>query len=205
MALPLQPDPRPAPAWWRRLMLLTGLLAMVLALGLASTQRRRPDELVLTTPGRAADYPRVLDRLIRSAQREITIAMFVVRSDPGGPVEAVITALGEAVRRGVVVRFVLDRGRDRQTGLEETKHEPALTQLRKLGVDARTDDLESTLHAKCVIVDGRWVLMGSHNWTLSAWSLNREASVLIDDPALARTLSDRLLTGQVPGLPAAIR
>jgi phosphatidylserine/phosphatidylglycerophosphate/cardiolipin synthase-like enzyme len=40
-------------------------------------------------------------------------------------------------------------------------------------------------HAKVVVVDGRYVYLGSHNLTQSALRHNNELSVRIDSPELA--------------------
>jgi len=41
-------------------------------------------------------------------------------------------------------------------------------------------------HTKGIIVDGRRVLLGSHNWSKPGVSLNRDASLLFDDEEIAR-------------------
>jgi phosphatidylserine/phosphatidylglycerophosphate/cardiolipin synthase-like enzyme len=45
------------------------------------------------------------------------------------------------------------------------------------------------LHAKCVVVDDRFALIGSANFTHNAQARNIELGVLIDDPMFARDLS----------------
>jgi phosphatidylserine/phosphatidylglycerophosphate/cardiolipin synthase-like enzyme len=49
------------------------------------------------------------------------------------------------------------------------------------------------LHAKCVVVDDRWVLVGSANYTHNAHVRNIELGVLIDDPGFATALSQQWL------------
>ena len=41
------------------------------------------------------------------------------------------------------------------------------------------------MHAKCVIVDGRWTLITSANFTTRGHNRNIEAGVLIDSPSFA--------------------
>lgn len=43
----------------------------------------------------------------------------------------------------------------------------------------------AVLHAKCVVVDDRWTLLSSANFTEAAHERNIEAGVLLDDPRLA--------------------
>jgi phosphatidylserine/phosphatidylglycerophosphate/cardiolipin synthase-like enzyme len=45
------------------------------------------------------------------------------------------------------------------------------------------------LHAKCVVVDERWALVGSANFTHSAHHRNIETSALIEDPGFATALA----------------
>jgi phosphatidylserine/phosphatidylglycerophosphate/cardiolipin synthase-like enzyme len=46
-------------------------------------------------------------------------------------------------------------------------------------------------HTKGMIVDGRRVLLGSHNWSADGVSLNRDASLLFDDEEIASTTPTR--------------
>jgi hypothetical protein len=46
----------------------------------------------------------------------------------------------------------------------------------------------AAMHAKCVVVDGRYALVGSANFTEAAQQRNIEAGVLIEDPIFASSL-----------------
>jgi hypothetical protein len=47
-----------------------------------------------------------------------------------------------------------------------------------------------TCHTKGILVDSRWTLMGSHNWTNEGTVYNRDASLLIDDPRVTMYLEN---------------
>ncbi len=47
------------------------------------------------------------------------------------------------------------------------------------------------LHAKCVVVDDRWALVGSANFTHNALARNIEVGVLVDDPSFAQALTQQ--------------
>ena len=47
------------------------------------------------------------------------------------------------------------------------------------------DGPDRTTHAKMVIIDRRYLFIGSHNLTQSALKYNHEVSVRIDSPLLA--------------------
>jgi len=204
MALPLQPDLTPTPPWLGRLLAALALALAVLVMGLASGARQRPIEMLLTD-GNPYVYLRAVERRMALARTRVWVVMFVVRLDgdpnvapPDDPVAALLRALAAAAGRGVDVRVCLDYGRDRATGAPENKHTAAATWLAAHGVRVVLDELDRTTHAKVVLVDDRWVVLGSHNWTRSAIVSNREVSLLFDDPALAATLA-RDLFARLPG------
>lgn len=189
MNLPLEPDLQPWPVWLKRLALILALVLAILVLGICcGTARRPPPRLLLAGPGHEMEYPRAVERLVTSARTRISLTMFVIRVDDDGPVMQLMDALAAAVRRGVAVRVVLDRGKDWETGAPDTKHEAAAAWLTAHGVTVALDGLDITTHAKVLVVDGRWVVLGSHNWTRSAFTTNREGSLLLDDPQLAAEL-----------------
>jgi hypothetical protein len=56
----------------------------------------------------------------------------------------------------------------------------------------------ASLHAKCVVIDGRYVLVGSANFTKRGHTRNLEVGVSFEDPAFAAALTnqfDRLVEG----------
>jgi phosphatidylserine/phosphatidylglycerophosphate/cardiolipin synthase-like enzyme len=127
--------------------------------------------------------------LIAGARSGVDLVMFsaVLPDDAGAthPVRLLLEALIERHRAGVPVRVVLDQGappgRDRPSA-------HAFRVLAEAGVAVRWDEDERTTHIKALVVDRRWCVLGSHNWTFSALRRNREQSLLVDDPALALRL-----------------
>jgi phosphatidylserine/phosphatidylglycerophosphate/cardiolipin synthase-like enzyme len=203
---PLQPRLRPTPPWLSRLLLLCGLIVAMLALGLADQLRRRPPELLLSD-GHPLEAARALERRFAAARTRIWVAMFVIRceTDPDqasaaadDPVVALLRALAAARARGVDVRVCLDYGRDRDTGEVEDKHVIAQAWLARHGIPVVLDEEATTTHAKVVLIDARWVVLGSHNWTRSALTRNREASVLLDDAAVAQRVAEEVFA-RIPG------
>jgi phosphatidylserine/phosphatidylglycerophosphate/cardiolipin synthase-like enzyme len=58
----------------------------------------------------------------------------------------------------------------------------------------------AVLHAKAVVVDGRWTLLSSANFTQAAQQRNIEAGVLLDDPRLAARMTrqfDRFVEAKI--------
>jgi len=60
-----------------------------------------------------------------------------------------------------------------------------LARLRAAGIEVEVSRVGRLLHDKFAIVDGRWVVTGSFNWTEGAEGRNRENILAFDCPALA--------------------
>ncbi len=199
MAGPLQTDLRPSPPWLIRAVALAALVGALLILGLVNHARRLPPQLLLSGPHREFAYARAVERVIAAARTRIWMTMFVIHfdDDPANPATVLLHALAAASARGVHVQVCIDLGTDRQTGEVDTKHEAALAWMQAHGIKALLDELDRTTHAKALVVDDARVVVGSHNWTREALTGNREASVVLDDPAMAKELS--ALMREIPG------
>ena len=79
----------------------------------------------------------------------------------------IIHAIGEAQRRGIAVRVILDKEnrQPRYTGA---------TYLRNAGIAVRIDDKVAIAHNKVMVIDGETVVGGSYNYTRSAENKNAE-------------------------------
>lgn len=85
--------------------------------------------------------------------------------------------------QGVNVKVVVDSS---QSGQSSSQYDDLLA----LGIDIRRDGQSHKLHHKVIIVDGRYVLTGSYNFSENAESRNDENSVIIDSPALAQQFEE---------------
>jgi len=193
VSLPLQPDLTPWTAGHRRLLVIVLLAFAVVVLGAFAQSRREPPRL-LGSHGRSgmSDYHTTALRLIAAARVRVSVVLYVARLDEDGPVDHLVAALSAAARRGVIVRVVLDRGRDWRTGAPDTKNNEIAARLEYSGVRVVLDEEERTTHAKVLVIDDRQVVVGSHNWTRSALTANREWSLLIDDPEVAAHIQTEL-------------
>jgi len=138
-------------------------------------------------------YLDVALRLLRSAKREVSLVMFFMTYRPGGthPGNALVEELVAARRRGCEVKVILDL--DRPTDPYGSRHinRAAHRYLRSQGVDVRWDNQEWVTHAKVLVVDGRDILCGSHNWTAGSLCLYDDQSLLVRSEALATALTAR--------------
>lgn len=143
------------------------------------------------------DYGPAVERLLGSAAARIDVTMFScvlpTEASPKHPVRKLLDRLIERAKAGVAVRIVLDHGvpLSRQKEGEELPSDAAARYLKAAGIDVRWDEDRRTTHTKSLTVDSRWCVVGSTNWTYSALLKNREQSVLVDSPALAKELTER--------------
>ncbi|MCC6002794.1 MAG: phospholipase D-like domain-containing protein [Thermofilum sp.] len=121
-------------------------------------------------------YPKLLD-LISKANKSIYVSMYEFKSDTS-EVSRVLELLISKAKKGVDVKVVL----------ENTIDVNELTYRRLLdgGVPVRFDTRSRTTHTKLIIIDGYIVIVGSHNWSYSAFTRNHEASILVYDEDVAR-------------------
>ncbi len=145
----------------------------------------RPGEIRLLTD---QEYYPTLQGLIAQATSSIHLVMFLFKTtnSPKNRAAALVQELIQARQRGVAVTVLLEKsGYDRQLNRE---NERVGARLKKGGVSVRFDSPRITTHAKVVVVDRHYSLIGSHNFTGSALSANHEVSLLVDNQVLASEL-----------------
>jgi phosphatidylserine/phosphatidylglycerophosphate/cardiolipin synthase-like enzyme len=156
--------------------------------------------LVVTGPALAATgvtlladgaFEPAVRQAIAQARHEVVVALFLFKADgpPANGARQMLDLLGETAARGVRVWVVLETSNDATDDVARANHHTA-KRLRDAGVEVAFDDPQRRYHGKFAVVDGQTVFLGSHNWTDSALHHNREVSVRIDDPSLARQLLD---------------
>lgn len=129
--------------------------------------------------------------LIGDADRSIDFYAEVIRD------AEIISALGDAERRGVAVRMIIDEAVDEDD-------QDVAAQLYDQGVDIRLAE-HVYIHAKLMVIDRETAIVGSQNFTATSLDDNRELAVELTDPnGLARCLAvyERDWNRSVPGVPA---
>lgn len=116
---------------------------------------------------------------IDSAEKSIDIEVYVFTS------RDVIEALERAKLRGVDIRIIIERN------VLSGQNDQTYRELAAKGFNVRYASATYQLtHSKFIIVDGKAVLVGSHNLSNSALYENREASVIILDAATVAAFAD---------------
>jgi len=171
-------SPFPSLTWCCRLVTIW-LLATVL-LGPGGTVSAGSIEVWYGPEDRPLEHlVRVYDR----AKRYIFVASYGFTS----PLS--VKALVEATRRGVDVRILTDRER-----LNDPKQRAALSALREAGIPIKTNQHDSLMHLKQVVVDDEVNTSGSMNQTTSGNQYNDERLDIIRDHAVTVKAREKFLS-----------
>lgn len=107
--------------------------------------------------------------LIEDAKQTIDIIIYDWRIRPTQthyPGTVLLHALQAAATRGVRVRVL-------------TSSATIVQQLRYTGLECKILYTEKLMHAKMMLIDGRKAIVGSHNYTQSAFTSNLEISLAV--------------------------
>lgn len=133
-------------------------------------------------------YEPAVIELLDSAKQSIVISMYIL-SPSTAPVALLVKDLTEALERGVKVEIYLNTrfqsGNDFELGVH-------LKALQKSGAMLYLVSSHRRLHDKLIIVDEKFVVDGSTNWSVSALKNNYESAVIIDSPEIARVKLTRM-------------
>ena len=121
-------------------------------------------------------YLNIVKNLISHANKSIYVAIFVIKYDIkeyDDPVNQLLYALVDAHKRGLDVKVLVDDPTLRS-------YPDTISYLKNNSIEVKLDEKKGvTSHMKIVIIDDKYLVVGSHNWTESALSYNHEYSVLI--------------------------
>ena len=116
-------------------------------------------------------FPLKITPLIESAKKSIKIVVFDWRwyaNDPGNAVQLFNQSIIRSVKRGVAVQAIVN-------------HDGIVAVLNQNGISAKKISIQGLVHAKLMIIDDSVVVIGSHNYSHNAFSLNQEISVILSD------------------------
>lgn len=139
-----------------------------------------------------AEYFGAASRIVRSARIRCLLGVFILDPSPGddaeGRVHRLLEHLRDATWRGVDVRVLIGGSRTNLAIAEASQF--GRDACQDLGIDARWltgRDVRGS-HAKMLVAD-RSVLLGSHNWSSGALTVQTQDSVEIESSALAGHLA----------------
>ncbi|MDT8318338.1 MAG: phospholipase D-like domain-containing protein [bacterium] len=133
-----------------------------------------------------SDFFDILLDSINKARKSISVSMFVFKTSQYSSNRAniIMDALGRAAEKGLSVSLVMEKG-GRESDSVTLDNKKTAQILAKKGVKVRFDIPEKRTHTKTIVIDERYVFIGSHNFTHSALKYNNELSVMIDSATLA--------------------
>jgi phosphatidylserine/phosphatidylglycerophosphate/cardiolipin synthase-like enzyme len=131
------------------------------------------------------DYLYALIDQINAARSEIVFCAYLFKTieNADGYPERVMKSLSSAVKRGVRVLALMELNQN-SGDLIRTNSETA-ERLKKGGIMVCPDPRDLVTHTKLVVIDRRYLFIGSHNLTQSALKYNHEVSVWIDSSSMA--------------------
>ena len=142
-------------------------------------------------PAISTDYPKVVVPLLQAASHSIDIMMYEWKwysHESAGGVEKFNIAFQAAARRGVKVRALLNV---ESFGHAITKINSRTAQhLTMAGCEVKFGQIGVATHAKLIIIDGRIMVLGSHNVSKGSFSRNQEASIIVDGGEAVRPYAD---------------
>jgi len=105
----------------------------------------------------------------KNAKKQILVCVFTISN------HHIANALREAHERGLDVRIITD-------DVFAAKDESDVQDLAREGVQVRTDDSKSALmHNKFAVIDDKYLVTGSYNWTAQATYHNQENVVILEN------------------------
>ena len=107
---------------------------------------------------------------IRQATLQVDLAGYDINSEP------IVQALIDVRQRGITVRVVTD---------SDNADQPSVRRLRRNGISVVEDNRSGLMHNKFIVIDGRFVWMGSMNFTSNGAHCNNNNIVRFDVPHLA--------------------
>lgn len=142
--------------------------------------------------------------LLGKARKEIVISLYLMEANdeagPHHPVNRLLEALLQASTRGVRVRICLNT-RFRTRERSEVAQGKYFERLLERGAEIFTLLTNRRLHDKLIVIDQRFVVEGSMNWSVSALTSNYESVSIIDSRAHAERKLKRLALLMLPPLP----
>lgn len=117
------------------------------------------------------EFPEKVIPLIDQAKNTIDVVVFDWRwypQNPGSPVQLFNQAIARAIKRGVVVRAIANTPQ-------------IVSILNNIGARAKKLTTPHLVHAKIMIIDDQFLIIGSHNYTETAFLMNFEVSVIVED------------------------
>jgi len=125
------------------------------------------------------EFPEVVIPLLQRAKNSVDIIIYDWRWYPdqiGSPIQRFNNTVISARKRSKRVRVI-------------TKSQPALKVLEQNKVLTKKWASKKNLHTKLMIIDQKIAILGSHNYTMSAFTINHEVSIVVFNQEVVKKLN----------------
>ena len=173
-----------------RVLILFFLLAATLLAGDAKLK-------IYTLPDESKPALKQLLHRIDSAKYKIDAAIYSFTH------KTIAKRLANAARRGVNIRVIFDRESNIHNRRSQIGYLSKFRNIRTYllsGKARREGRRKGLMHMKLMVIDNRYLIFGSANWTYSAFGLNREIIAFTQDYAKAAKIErtfERMLSKAV--------
>ena len=99
---------------------------------------------------------------------------------------AVLEAVREAKKRGIDVKIIIDA---LNASARNSKHR----ELRLNGISVKTEKYAGKMHSKSMIIDDKYTIIGSMNFSYSGENKNDENLMVIENPEITKSYKDFFL------------
>lgn len=126
------------------------------------------------------EFPKKVIPLIQQAKNSIDIAVYEWRwylDQIGSDIQKFNNAIVVAQRKGKRVRVI-------------TSSQKIIDTLKKNKIEAKKIFSDKKLHIKLIIIDDEIAILGSHNYTMSAFTLNYEVSIKTQEKLVVNRLKN---------------
>ena len=141
---------------------------------------------------------------LNRARKEIVASLYLMEphdeAGPRHPVNRLMEALLAARKRGVRIRIYLNTRFDVRDKAQVARGK-YFEKLLESGVEIFSLLPGRRLHDKLIVIDARYVVEGSTNWSVSALESNYESDSIIDSPLHARKKLERIARMTLPNVP----
>ena len=126
------------------------------------------------------EFPKKVIPLIDKAKSSIKIIVFDWRfhdKDIASSIQLFNQSIIRAARRGVKIQVL-------------TNNENIAQLLKNFGIEVRVLHSKKLVHAKLMIIDDYFFILGSHNYSFNAFENNLEVSLILDNHKELKLLID---------------
>lgn len=139
-----------------------------------------------------SQYYKSVQDIIKAANMSIRLAMFhVAYTNEDHPTKSLLDELITAEKRGVDVKVIFDQDRENDPYKSTIINKAAKEYLENNGISCKFDKPEILLHSKYLVIDSKYCVIGSHNWSAGSYFQFDDISFVVCSTEIAEQLSER--------------